>query len=222
MALMAQVENLTVQGGQDFDVYGSDLANQIYGNLGGNRLQCGLGKDVLCGGDSAVLAGPGGDDRLFGGAGDDSLIGSNGLDWLRGDGGRDVLRGSLGDDSYVLDRAADQAVELTAEGYDIVRATVTALSGGDLAQVEVLSVQGVQNLGRWGGDEADRQYRTNALTLGGMDGESLYRGAGDVVVVVGAARTRSGMCLICTQRRWLSAPAWHILVQALAAITGWR
>ncbi len=291
MALMAQVENLTVQGGQDFDVYGSDLANKIYGNLGGNRLQGGLGKDSLYGGggadqlwgDRAELAGPGGDDRLFGGAGadtlwgevgndylesgydadwlyggdgadtqnghigddalfggtgDDSLIGSNGLDWLSGDGGNDrlfgghdgdvvsggdgddalyggseddtleggngndlmigdggvdVMRGGNGDDIYIMDRAADQVVELGGEGYDIVRSTVIALSGGDLAQVEVLQLQGAQNLDLWGGGQVVKLIGNtgrNTLTSGGMDGESLYGGAGDDVLLALTAFNR--------------------------------
>ncbi len=284
MAVMVNVENLTLQGGRDFNVDGSDLANKIYGNLGLNRLLGGLGKDSLYGGggadqlwgDSAVLAGPGdddrlfggtgadtlwgevgndyldsgydndclyggdgddtqngnvGDDSLFGGAGHDSLIGLNGLDWLDGeagndllfggrdsdvlwggdgddalhggfeddtleggsgndlligDGGIDVMRGGLGDDVYVVDRAADQVVELGGEGYDIVRSSVIALSGGDLAQVEVLQVQGAQDLDLSGGAQVVLMIGNagrNTLTTGGMDGESLYGGAGDDVLL---------------------------------------
>lgn len=291
MALMAQVEHLTLQGGQDFDVAGSDLANKIYGNLGGNHLLGGLGKDTLYGsggadqlwGDDTVQAGPGGDDRLFGGtgtdtlwgaagndyleagadadclyggdgadtqnghigddslfggAGHDSLIGLNGLDWLSGDGGNDrlfggrdndvlsgdadndalyggseddtldggsgndllqgdagvdVLCGGLGDDIYIIERAADQVVELGGEGYDIVRSAVIALSGGDLAQVEVLQVQGAQNLDLSGGGQVMKLIGNtgrNTLTSGGMDGESLYGGAGDDMLLALTAFNR--------------------------------
>ncbi|WP_162232841.1 calcium-binding protein [Cypionkella psychrotolerans] len=291
MALMVNIENLTLQGGRDFNVDGSDLANKIYGNLGGNRLLGGLGKDSLYGGggadqlwgDSGLLAGPGGDDRLFGGtdadtlwgeagndyldsgydadclyggdgddtqngnvgddslfggAGHDSLIGLNGLDWLSGDaghdqlfggrdsdvlsggdgddtlhggseddtleggsgndlllgdGGIDVMRGGLGDDVYVMDRAADQVVELGGEGYDIVRSSVIALSGGDLAQVEVLQLQGAQNLDLSGGGQVILMIGNagrNTLTSGGMDGESLYGGAGNDVLLALTAFNR--------------------------------
>lgn len=291
MALLLNVENLTLQAGGDFDVDGSDLANKIYGNLGGNQLLGGLGKDSLYGGggadqlwgDSAVLASPGGEDRLFGGtgadtlwgevgndyldagydndclyggdgsdtqngnvgddslfgdAGDDSLIGLNGVDWLSGDtgndqlfggrdgdvlaggdgddtlhggseddaleggsgndlligdGGIDTMRGGVGDDIYVMDDAADRVVEWAGEGNDIVRSSVIALNGSDLAHVETLQLQGVQDLDLSGGCQVMRMIGNagrNTLTVGGLDGESLYGGAGDDLLLALTAFNR--------------------------------
>jgi len=74
--LVANVENLTLQGSNNIDGTGNDLANILTGNTGNNLLQ---GLD--------------GNDTIYGGLGDDNIIGGKGNDNLFGDDGVDVLTG---------------------------------------------------------------------------------------------------------------------------------
>jgi Ca2+-binding RTX toxin-like protein len=73
-----------ISGGAGNDtVYGGAGDDRLFGDAGADALYGGPGNDVLSGGD--------GDDRLFGGADDDTLYGGNGDDRLSGDAGADVL-----------------------------------------------------------------------------------------------------------------------------------
>jgi Ca2+-binding RTX toxin-like protein len=62
---------------------------------------------------------------LYGTSGADTLTGGAGNDYLNGLGGADQLGGGQGDDTYVVDNAADAIVELPTEGFDIVHASVS-------------------------------------------------------------------------------------------------
>jgi Ca2+-binding RTX toxin-like protein len=64
--LGANLENLTLTGGNHINGTGNELANLLTGNAGDNRLWGGDGADTLSGGL--------GNDTLFGGAGDDTYI----------------------------------------------------------------------------------------------------------------------------------------------------
>ncbi len=204
--LWGEAGNDYLDSGYDNDcLYGGDGDDTQNGNVGDDSLFGGAGYDSLIGlngfdwldgeagndqlfggRDRDVLMGSDGDDALHGGSEDDTLEGGGGNDLLIGDGGIDVMRGGLGDDVYVVDRAADQVVEVGGEGYDIVRSSVIALSGGDMAQVEVLQLQGAQDLDLSGGSQVMLMIGNagrNTLTSGGMDGESLMGGAGDDVLL---------------------------------------
>ncbi|MEO5615052.1 MAG: calcium-binding protein [Cypionkella sp.] len=171
----------------DDSLFGGNGDDSLIGLNGFDGLNGDAGNDQLFGGrDADLLSGGDGDDALHGGSEDDTLEGGSGNDLLIGDGGIDVMRGGLGDDVYVVDRAADQVVELWGEGYDIVRSSVIALSGGDLPQVEVLQLQGAQDLDLSGGSQVMLMIGNagrNTLTSGGMDGESLLGGAGNDVLL---------------------------------------
>ena len=88
--LVANVENLTLNGTAALYGVGNSLANTLTGNTGDNLLIAGLG-----------------DDTLNGGAGNDSLFGQDGIDILNGDAGIDYLVGGLGGDTLNGGDAAD-------------------------------------------------------------------------------------------------------------------
>ena len=211
--LWGEAGNDYLDSGYDADcLYGGDGADTQNGNFGDDSLFGGgshdsliglngldtlsgdAGNDRLFGGrDGDMLSGGEGDDALYGGTEDDTLDGGSGNDLLIGDGGNDHLRGGMGDDIYQLDSAADQVVELGGEGYDIVRSSVIALSGGNFEQVEVLQLQGAQDLDLSGGGQVLMMIGNagrNTLTSGGMDGESLYGGAGNDVLLALTAFNR--------------------------------
>ncbi|MFM7457871.1 MAG: beta strand repeat-containing protein, partial [bacterium] len=104
-SLGANVENLTLTGTGDLDGTGNTLDNVITGNTGNNTLDGGAGND-----------------SLLGGAGADKLIGGIGNDYLDGGTDADSLDGGAGDDTYVVDNAADVVTELSGEGTDTVNA----------------------------------------------------------------------------------------------------
>ena len=172
-------------GGGDDSLFGLNGSDWLSGDAGNDRLFGGLDGDLLSGGD--------GDDALFGGTEDDTLEGGNGNDLLTGDGGNDRLSGGIGNDTYFIDAAADRVIEFGGEGNDIVRSSVIALSGGDLLFVETLQLQGVQNLDLSGGGHVMLMIGNaghNTLTSGGLDGESLYGGAGNDVLLALTASNR--------------------------------
>ncbi|WP_068114856.1 M10 family metallopeptidase [Tropicimonas marinistellae] len=149
----ANVEDLVLTGERDIDVLGNALANRLSGNAG---------KNVLAGGDGA--------DTLLGKAGDDRLDGGAGGDEMRGGGGRDI---------YVIDDAADRAIEKAGGGRDTVLSAITfsLLShGGDL---EVLKLTGSADIDGAGNALANR--------IVGNDGNNFLDGGAGKDILVGKA-----------------------------------
>ncbi|MER2512805.1 MAG: peroxidase family protein, partial [Nitrosomonas ureae] len=90
--LLANVENLTLTGGNAVNGNGNGLNNTINGNGNSNTLVGAAGLDTLNGGD--------GNDTLNGGAGIDILNGGNGADTLIGGPSADTLIGGAGADIF--------------------------------------------------------------------------------------------------------------------------
>ena len=107
-AMDANVENLTMFGGNAIDVIGNALDNQMVGNAAANRLDGGVGADVLIGN--------GGNDILIGGAGNDILDGSAGDNTLTGGAGNDRLDGASGTTATFSGIAGDYIVTNLGNG----------------------------------------------------------------------------------------------------------
>ena len=108
-------------GSEADEVQGSEIPDNIAGNLGADLLYGNSGNDTIDGGnDNDTISGGEDDDTLLGGNGNDSISGDDGDDQLEGGAGNDTLDGGLGadtmdggagDDVYYVDNANDVIIE---------------------------------------------------------------------------------------------------------------
>jgi Ca2+-binding RTX toxin-like protein len=143
----------------------------------------GIGNDE----DNTIVGGAG-NDIITGGAGYDVLIGGNGNDSLSGgSGAANELYGGFGDDTYIVD-AYDTIVELSGQGNDTVRTSLTSFTLG--ANVENLIYTGVADFVGTGNALANviNGRSGNDILTGGDGNDTMNGGDGiDVSVLRGVA-----------------------------------
>ncbi len=174
----ADGETLTGTAGID-PIHGLGGADIISGLASADYLYGGSGADQLSGGD--------GDDQLDGGDGNDLLIGGTGID---------IARGGTGDDSYYVDNAADQTLEVGSEGQDTVYAAASyVLAAGQSIELMYASSGPVFPPGSpiplidLTGNEFGQIINGNdaAGTLSGLGGNDWLRGYGGDDTLFGGA-----------------------------------
>ncbi|MBD0417063.1 calcium-binding protein [Tianweitania sp. Rool2] len=117
------------------DSYDGRLGSQLGGVYGGH------GNDQMMGGSqSDYFSGDENDDLLLGFGGDDVLNGGAGNDDLRGGTGADRMQGGAGNDTYDVDNAGDNVIEIDGEGHDTINASVSYSLVG--RSVETLDLSG--------------------------------------------------------------------------------
>ena len=87
------------------------------------------------------------ENELTGNAAANQLKGLGGNDVIDGGAGADVMEGGAGDDLYLVDNAADKAVELTDGGFDTVRSSVSFVLGQQIEALELVGVAALQGTG---------------------------------------------------------------------------
>lgn len=108
--------------------------DRVTGNSAANRIDLGIGNDLVdgAGGNDTLLGGLG-NDKLKGGAGMDVLDGGAGRDWLDGGFGDDLLSGGAGADRFVFRGTSgtdsitdfqDEVDVLDLRGYGLTSSTV--------------------------------------------------------------------------------------------------
>ena len=131
-----------------------------------------------------TLTGNKADNNIYGGKGRDTIKGGLGNDYIDGGEGADIMRGEGGDDTYVVDDAGDEVIELADEGKDSV-----------LSLIDYRLPEHVENLTLTGtmaksaiGNELDNILIANNVgaRLEGMDGnDRLIGGLGADILVGG-------------------------------------
>ena len=168
------------------DLIGGAGGDLLYGDDGADELNGGDGADKLFGGTGAdLLNGGTGNDRMDGQSDVDTLNGGSGNDYLDGGLGADIMSGGADNDIYIVDNLADLTIELSGEGYDIVR---TALDGCVLADnLEALQLQGSANINGSGNSGANNlQGNAGANSLDGGSGVDTINGNdGDDFIIGG-------------------------------------
>lgn len=162
--LGANIEGLRLTGsGSDYGI-GNEVANNITGNGGDNRLYGLAGNDLILARD--------GKDHLEGGAGDDTLLGENGNDYILGGFGNDALNGGAGDDILIGGVGKDTANG--GEGADrYVFALIDLNAAPGLtdtifdfkrADGDVIDLSGIDSIRSTAGDDAFRFIGMAAFT----------------------------------------------------------
>ncbi|MEE4016087.1 calcium-binding protein [Roseibium sp. FZY0029] len=157
--LAANVENLQMLGSGNINAGGNNLNNTMVGNAGNNIMNGGSGNDVIVG-DS----------------GNDTLVGAAGNDALNGGTGNDNMAGGAGNDTYYVDSVNDTVVEITSEGTDIIRTTVSLTLAENVENGQIWSSAALY----LAGNELDNTLLGNAAvnTLNGRAGADRMFGYG--------------------------------------------
>ena len=186
-------------GGFGNDTYSVDNASDLVGEpFGGgfDTVRSSLPAYVLADGLEGLVLDPGAtwaignasDNTLVGNGISNYLIGYGGNDSLTGVGGdasNDTMIGGLGDDTYHLDSAGDEAIENAGEGSDLIISEAAAYTLPSNVEAMFLGVAGV-----WGfGNESDNTLAGSSVRnyLFGRGGNDYLNGGGGEDYLEGGA-----------------------------------
>ncbi len=164
---------------------GTWLASTITGSTQNDFIEGGAGDNTINGGGGVdTIYGYNGNDTLAGGAGNDFLYGGAGNDNISGDGGADYMAGGLGDDRYVVDTYAGEAVaEFANEGIDVVYATIDYTIGLNIEQMIMVDGSACVNAGGSSGNDTIIGNSANNVIYGYAGDDTLSGGAGNDSIV---------------------------------------
>jgi Ca2+-binding RTX toxin-like protein len=204
-ALAGNVENLILIGTAAINATGNALSNVLTGNTADNALDGGAGVDTMAGGlgnDTYVVDNAGDVVTEASGQGIDTvrssisyalganvenltLIGTaainatgNVLDnVLTGNSAANTFAGGAGDDTYVIDSAADSVIENVNGGIDTVRSSISYTLGANLENVTLTGAAAIDGSGNALNNVMTGNAASNVLT-GGAGDDTLDGGAG--------------------------------------------
>ena len=125
------------------------------------------------------------DNLLTGNSANNALTGGAGNDTLDGGTGNDTMVGGAGDDTYAVNVATDVVTELTNEGTDTVRSTVTWTLGTDVENLTLTGTAAVNGTGNVLSNLLTGNSGANTLT--GAAGNDTLDGAGGADMLVGGS-----------------------------------
>jgi len=174
------------------NLIGSVHSDDLRGNGGANRIEAGLGDDLVFGngGNDTVVGGPG-NDTLWGQDGRDVLNGGDGDDLLIGGRGPDTLNGGAGIDTASY-QAAGTGVRVvmqnmalnTGEAFGDVFTSIENLIGSSHAD-DLRGDGGANRIEGGGGNDVIYGNDGHDVLLGQAGDDMLFGGAGDDTLVGG-------------------------------------
>ena len=175
----------TMRGGAGDDLYRVDNTGDLVIELASEGIDSvessvsfTLGANVenltLTGASAINGVGNGLANNLTGNSAANELTGGAGNDRLNGMAGADIMRGGPGNDTYVVDRTADQTIEAPGEGIDTVE---SAISWTLSDNIENLTLTGTAGIKGTGNDLANTLIgNTAGNRLDGLGGTDIMRG----------------------------------------------
>lgn len=125
------------------------------------------------------------DNDLTGNSASNTLTGLSGNDRLDGKEGNDVLIGGSGDDVYVVDSAGDSIIELSAEGIDKVRSSISFTLGANIEDLVLTGSAAINGTG----NEMNNVLTGNSAgnTLQGETGNDRLNGKEGADILIGGS-----------------------------------
>ncbi|WP_178076446.1 MULTISPECIES: M10 family metallopeptidase, partial [unclassified Pseudomonas] len=155
-----------------------------------NVMVSGAGAFTLIGNDSNNI--------LVGNAANNILQGGTGNDQLDGGAGADAMSGGVGDDTFIVDNANDSVIELTGEGHDLIKTSVSYTLSTNVEDGQLTGSAAIDLFGNSLNNVLTGNSGANTLngglgadTMIGGDGVDTYYvdNVGDVVIETDASPT---------------------------------
>jgi Ca2+-binding RTX toxin-like protein len=117
---------------------------------------------------------------IQGTVGNDTLIGGSGNDTLNGGTGADSMLGGTGNDTYLVDNSGDVVTELSGQGKDLVKSSVTfnlATKGANVEQLTLTGTKVINGTGNGLNNVLTGNFAANSL-IGNNGNDTLVGNAG--------------------------------------------
>lgn len=176
-------------------IFGDGEGREYFGRRGSDHIYGGGGDDFVHGaGGQDYLEGNDGTDELYGEEDNDILLGQEGNDRLDGGTGADRMSGGTGDDIYIVDSSSDRVIELTNQGIDEVRTSITFTLSSEVEKLTLTGNAAIDGTGNELGNLVVGNDKANTLwglggkdhLIGGGGTDTLEGGTGDDILEGGA------------------------------------
>ncbi|TAL40169.1 MAG: tandem-95 repeat protein [Alphaproteobacteria bacterium] len=169
----------TLFGGKGDDTYiinsAAENLSEDDGNGGHDTVLSSATWTLGSGFEDLILTGIG-NIKGFGNADENVITGNSGNNSLDGGGGQDTLAGGLGDDTYIIGNTGVTITELSGEGTDTVKTSISYTLGDNLENLTLTGTSVIDGTGNGANNVITGNSAAN--TLSGLGGDDTLTGGG--------------------------------------------